>query len=407
MSPSKNHEEPLIKRLARSRCALSSRPASRDPSMSPTRYEASVAGAGPAPVHYLPYAFILPNYGQVSVSLPTLNTAPPPPGLLPPAPATQRKLSKLSNLVWTVSASQPDLGRPTTTLSPSSRSPAASLPTSRASSPAPASISARCSPGQGPSPYLSPLDSRQDLAQPGAAQDVLYLNSALNHLALTQARLAPYPPHPTVMEVAGPGQPQFNYAASPGYYAQEAVTWGSRPPDQAADPRSGSCSPRQVSFPRRGSGPALDPKKPCAVIAPSPASQQPHQAGSCGRQSAEAAVIRNSSPVPSVKLDNELVPPRPRPLDHLRPASRDIGTSCSDLGPAAAAPPFVVETCQICSLFHPRPRGGEAELGGGAACLVYSPCLHGDRVVPRSQARPAPAPPTKLSTNSGSEQIKR
>ena len=50
MSPSKNHEEPLIKRLARSR-AMNSRNASRDASMSPTRYEQapnnSQQGLGP------------------------------------------------------------------------------------------------------------------------------------------------------------------------------------------------------------------------------------------------------------------------------------------------------------------------------------------------------------------------
>ena len=174
MSPPANREEPLIRRLARSK-AMNSRNASRDASMSPTRYDnvneiKSTLRASSQPpsqqplqagsyytengrvVQYLPCTFIYPNNATASISLPSL----PVPNNVPENMRPQRKLSKVSNLCWTTSVSQPDLTRPlmTPTMSPSN-----SLPTSRASSPVPPSISARGSPGNGPSPHVSPLGS--------------------------------------------------------------------------------------------------------------------------------------------------------------------------------------------------------------------------------------------------------
>ena len=513
MAPGKNHEEPLIKRLARSR-ALNSRNVSRDASMSPTRYETSASnsdrinqlppgqpGNNGQYVQYVPCAFILPNYGNVSVSLPSLNQPQPQYRSVTPV-FPHRKLSKLSNLVWTSSVSQPDLTRPTTT---PTMSPATSVPTSRASSPAPPSISARCSPHGVPSPYLSPMESRVDIDRssslgqfppqmhlaPGSSttparpnmsvHDVYYLNSALNQLAVNQH------------DVNGNGPPQYNYLPPPpatntGYYhhpgnqdpgngwyylQQASVTTNM----ENIDLKSGSCSPRQVTFGHQDGGVSNGAvsKKPCAVIAPIAPNngqqnlnqlvsnkQQPQQPSSSSQSTVDPApIIKNSSLVSSVKLDNEAAAGlsfypasttqnnswtlssstetsetanfsslklRERSItnsdtnlsDQLTPSKRSIGTSCSDL---ESNLPFVVETCQICKLFHPKVEGDPTKMSNTNAtqCFVYSPCLHGNQVIlkstgnknsnnqlnPNRNTQSENKSPVKYNKNFGMEQIKR
>ena len=110
-------------------------------------------------VQYLPCSYVYPftsSYSSTSASMPTLNqpTFTDQPRFQSNLP--MRKLSKLSNLCWVSSVSQPDL---TVTTPTPTMSPASSLPTSRASSPVPPSISARGSTGYLPSPNISPLGS--------------------------------------------------------------------------------------------------------------------------------------------------------------------------------------------------------------------------------------------------------
>ena len=310
MSHIKNHEESLLKRLARSR-AMNSRNVSRDASMSPTRCEGSSGnvpsgGGGRKYVHYIPCSFILPNYGGVSVSLSMLdNQSMQPHYNLTQPLLPQRKLSRLSNLVWTTSVSQPDLTRvvPTPTVSPT-----CSYPTSRAASPSPAQA----------------MEVRAD---------------------------------PNLW-----------------YYSNY----------QAPDSRSTSLSPcRQVSpF-----------GKPTARIAPNKLSdREPSRIGH-----AEPAIIRNSNPAPNLKLANEFrsssspLATTATPwsssgnidgnLNQLYSLRRSVGTSCTDL---ANTSPFILETCQICSLFHPKVTCIEEESICDNPYSVYSPCLHGNQFVLKS-----------------------
>ena len=115
------------------------------------------------PVQYLPCSFVYPytsNLTNTSLSMPSLNenllahhrqVTDGLEGSLP-----MRKLSRLSNLCWVSSVSQPDLTTTVTTISPAN-----SLPTSRASSPVPPSISARGS--YNLSPAISPMGSNSSI----------------------------------------------------------------------------------------------------------------------------------------------------------------------------------------------------------------------------------------------------
>ncbi len=115
------------------------------------------------PVQYLPCSFVYPytsNLSNTSLSMPSLNenllahhrqVSDGLEGSLP-----MRKLSRLSNLCWVSSVSQPDLTTTVTTISPAN-----SLPTSRASSPVPPSISARGS--YNLSPVISPMGSNSSI----------------------------------------------------------------------------------------------------------------------------------------------------------------------------------------------------------------------------------------------------
>ena len=437
MSPGKNHEEPLFKRLARSR-ALNSRNASREreASMSPTRYEQQHqqqqqglinqhhlqpgVNHGGQYIQYVPCAFIVPNYSSnVSSSLPTLVnqhqfSAP----VFP-----QRKLSKLSNLVWTTSVSQPDLTA-TITSSPTV-SPATSLPTSRASSPAPPSISARCSPHGVPSPYLSPLDSSQHnlfsslspassslsdmsgsvmsssmCAAPvsslvSSRHDTVYLHSALNNLAMNQNHSFSSSQHNIANTVPVPGSPAANTYYSPLNNVSTAMI--------DSNPHSGSCSPRQVTFSR----PEVN-KKPCAVIAPVNVQSQEIKNSVSASSSLKVDEFGLSSSAPTSNNSWRLLPTntsahssdttalklRERSLNNnngscpeninfnsVDQSKRSIGTSCSDLPNNAV--PFVVETCQICRLFHPKVTAEPGEHVNNP-CFVYSPCLHGNQVMVKS-----------------------
>lgn len=194
--------------------------------------------------------------------------------------------------------------------------------------------------------------------------------------------------------------------------------------------RCSSSSPqRLVSLSNGGS----NCKKPCAVIAPHLVQNQPekksnhqHVQNVQSVRSLGTTIIRNSSPVPSIKLDNEFglsssapahnqcwtyqTPTAEMPQEfsatkqkliersqgtnnsgscpdinytldtsHIGPNKRSIGTSCSDLDKPV---PFVVETCQICNLFHPKAGSSTAEEASmGQPYYSYSPCLYGNKVV--------------------------
>jgi len=530
MSPPGNREEPLIRRLARSK-AMNSRNASRDASMSPTRYDNSAenksthrASSQPPSqplqagsyytnengqvVQYVPCTFIYPNNGNASISLPSLNVPNNIPENMRPQinQFPQRKLSKVSNLCWTTSVSQPDLTR---TLTTPTMSPSNSLPTSRASSPVPPSISARGSPGNGPSPHVSPMGSGSIYNQ-----DIYHLNAALNQLGLTQGYI--YPPqhygvpansteqrNANVQPIQDLNGNQANYQAqqhgqtttflTPNMFnvptqmhdsttvrhRQDTYQTNGIPvnghfmtkPDSNIwycqyvnvpnseslnlnhgrqsspetfhvpseydhagrplqnDQRCSSSSPqRLVSLSNTGS----NCKKPCAVIAPHlvqnhAEKQSNHQHGQNVQsvRSVGNTVIRNSSPVPSIKVDNESGLSSSAPahnqcwtyktssadlpeeftaikqkliersqgtnnsgscpdinyvLDnsHMGPNKRSIGTSCSDLEKPV---PFVVETCQICNLFHPKSGTTAEEASLGNPYYTYSPCLYGNKVM--------------------------
>ena len=330
MSPNKNHEESLLKRLARSR-AMNSRNVSRDASMSPTRCEVpSGGGGGGQYVQYIPYSFILPNYGGVSVSLPVLDDPSFQPYTHLAQPVfPQRKLSRLSNLVWTTSVSQPDLTQVVTT---PTVSPASSHPASRACSPAPVE----------------------------ARTDQVWSCSTLGN-------------------------------------------------------RSNSLSPSRRVIPST---------KPCARIAPHKVTERDAVTKIGHVQSADQALIRNSSPAPTFRA-NEFRPSNsplattattamPWPssgnivthsgynlspgerwkdgsvpngnLSQFNSLRRSIGTSCTDLA-NTPTPPFIVETCQICSLFYPKVTRTVEESSKGSPHFVYSPCLHGHQVVLKSGDR--------------------
>ena len=81
-----------------------------------------------------------------------------------------RKLSRLSNLCWVSSVSQPDLTATVTTVSPAN-----SLPTSRASSPVPPSISTRGSYTM--SPGVSPMGSSNSIQSGHVAMGVTQMGS--------------------------------------------------------------------------------------------------------------------------------------------------------------------------------------------------------------------------------------
>jgi len=527
MSPPGNREEPLIRRLARSK-AMNSRNASRDASMSPTRYDNSAENTPrsssqppcqpPQPgnyytnengqiVQYVPCTFIYPNNSNASISLPSLNTPNNIPETMRPqiSQFPQRRLSKLSNLCWTTSVSQPDLTRPITT---PTMSPSNSLPTSRASSPVPPSISARGSPGNGPSPHVSPMGSGSIYNQ-----DIYHLNAALNQLGLTQGYI--YPPqhygvpansteqrNANIQPIQDLNGNQANYQAQPGqtttflapnlinmptpihdattaihrqdtyqtnglqqnghfmtkpdsniWYCQYVnvpnseslnLNHGNQHPTEAFqvtpefdhtgrpvknDKRCSSSSPqRMVTLSSAGA----NCKKPCAVIAPHLVQSQPEkkpnqQLGHSvqSTRSIGTTIIRNSSPVPSIKVDNEFGLSSSAPahnhcwtyqtstadisdeyfaakhkliersqgtnscgscpdinytLDnsHIGPNKRSIGTSCSDLEKSV---PLVVETCQICNLFQPKSGSAAEEASMGNPYFTYSPCLYGHKVM--------------------------
>jgi len=173
-------------------------------------------------------------------------------------------------------------------------------------------------------------------------------------------------------------------------------------------------------------------KKPCAVIAPHLVQSQPEkkpnqQLGHSvqSTRSIGTTIIRNSSPVPSIKVDNEFGLSSSAPahnhcwtyqtstadisdeyfaakhkliersqgtnscgscpdinytLDnsHIGPNKRSIGTSCSDLEKSV---PLVVETCQICNLFQPKSGSAAEEASMGNPYFTYSPCLYGHKVM--------------------------
>jgi len=527
MSPPGNREEPLIRRLARSK-AMNSRNASRDTSMSPTRYDnnadnLSTPRSSSQPptqqlkpgsyytnengqiVQYVPCTFIYPNNSNVSISLPSLNIPNNIPENIRPqiSQFPQRRLSKLSNLCWTTSVSQPDLTRPITT---PTMSPSNSLPTSRASSPVPPSISARGSPGNGPSPHVSPMGSGSIYNQ-----DIYHLNAALNQLGSSQGYIFP-PQHYGVSSNTSEQrnanlQPlqdlngnQANYQAQPGqptnllapnlinlptakhdvtaarqrqdtyhtnglpqnghfisqpdtsvWYCQYVSVPNSeslnvnhgRPLSPEAfqvptefdhsgrplknDKRCNSSSPQRVVT---LSSAGTNCKKPCAVIAPhlvQTEKRSNQQLGHNVQSSRPIAtnVIRNSSPVPSIKVDNEFGLSSSAPAQNhcwtyqtstadisddyfaakhklaersqgqnncgscpdinythdnsfIGSNKRSIGTSCSDLEKPL---PLVVETCQICNLFQPKSESAVEEASLGNPYYTYSPCLYGHKVM--------------------------
>ena len=337
-----NKEEPLIRRLARSK-AMSSRNASRDASMSPTR------GGVSQPVQYVQYSpvqqfgeqFSSPQFEQqqqqqfqypapysapyypsqyclpypayhvyppsVSHSLPSLQCSGPPATRPSAAVPPHRRLSRLSNISWACSVSQPDLSQAGGTTP--TQTPPCSAPTSRASSPCPPSISARAS--HAPSPTLSPYGS----------QDILRLNSALSLLSSAQQQ-------------AGAGR-------------------------------------RAGLSPQRGL-----PTKPCAVIAPQVVQQQPQLPGRVGRrasdQQGQQAGIGKLVPATTAGSCPDIP-------GCGAPDRRSVATSCSDL---PSLPLTVVETCKICNLLHHgdhhHPQQDET---GSQAGFYYSPCLYGSQVV--------------------------
>ena len=451
-------------------------------------------------VQYIPYSFIYTGNANISNSLPSL------PGVqtgnangtlrrqpTPSFPSTEvtglphghshRRLSKMSNLLWTSSVSQPDLTMTTTS---TTMSPSTSQPTSRASSPVPPSISARGTPGQGPSPYISPLGSgsifyqdlsclSQALNQLGVAQNYAfpgaYQQASPEHRSSSQQSLHDLngndannqyivqqqmndstrtPVLQSIQEGAPPlHPPQEGYHAGgsplPVALAQgDPSAWYcqyvSLPPGVSTEPRSDGVArphePRgQSSSPQRLVN--LSPQrssnsKPCAVITPHLVSgpRKPYEPMISGN---ETLVLRDSSPlestssqvgVPSSALAQNLwdsdsygSQPDMQRSDHRlplqinqkaqtpegtpnsscpdisfvlpatsTPSKMSVGTSCSDLTALDAGPPFILETCQICNVFHGTGSMALESQHPKTPYFKFRPCSYGLQVVGRGGA---------------------
>ena len=516
MSPPGNREEPLIRRLARSKAMQGSREAS----MSPTRAGARSTSQPPVKnqqmgsyyttengsiVQYIPYSFVYPGNANISNSLPslpgvqtgnadgTLRRQPTP--IFPSSEVTglppgqsHRRLSKMSNLLWTSSVSQPDLTMTTTS---TTMSPSTSQPTSRASSPVPPSISARGTPGQGPSPYISPLGSgslfyqdlsclSQALNQLGVAQNYVFpgayqqalpdhrsssqqslhdLNgNDANNLYIVQQQMndsARAPVLQSIQEGAPTLRPQhegYHVGGSPlpvalaqgdpsAWYCQ----YVSLPPGVSTEPRAGGVArphePRgQSSSPQRLvnlSPQRASTSKPCAVITPHLVSgpRKPHEPVIGGN---EALAPRDSSPLestssqvgvsspalaqnfgdsdfhgsqPEIQRSDHTLPlqinlkahtPEGTPVlgtpdsscpdisfalpASSTPSKMSIGTSCSDLTALDAGPPFILETCQICNVFHGTGSMALESQHPNTPYFKFRPCSYGLQVIGRGGA---------------------
>ena len=493
MSPPGNREEPLIRRLARSKALHSSRDASMSPTRAAVRSSSQEPARGPplgsyyttqqgTVLQYVPYTFVYPNNTNISNSLPSLHNEQEPSmtrSQVPVmafassgGPSPHRRLSKMSNLMWTSSVSQPDLSMTTTstTMSPSSlMSPTVSQPSSRASSPVPPSVSARGSPGHGPSPYVSPLGSGSSLYY----QDLTYLSQALAQLGVAQNYMFPGPvsrppsrhqmqdlngndpggpgylvpregtgsPLPPLMRprhesYPSSGHPQMapGPAQDPNVWYCQYVSLPPGAPPEHEPLRAGSCSPsRLVSLaPQQPTG-----SKPCAVITPhlvssprqaadpriqnhgppppvraaSPAANLDNQFGLSSSAPAQnnfwaqesrapdvPAAHQNDSTLPAhlnAKLRETSPAPGGSPSHdrgscpdiHFSPTSSlippekiSVGTSCSDLlGAVDPAPPFILETCQICNVFHGPDISHEEHKS--SPVYTFRPCVYGLQVV--------------------------
>ena len=502
MSPPGNREEPLIRRLARSKAMQGSREAS----MSPTRAGARSTSQPPVKnqqmgsyyttengsiVQYIPYSFIYPGNANISNSLPslpgvqtgnadgTLRRQQPTQGFSSTevtglAPGhSHRRLSKMSNLLWTSSVSQPDLTMTTTS---TTMSPSTSQPTSRASSPVPPSISARGTPGQGPSPYISPLGSGSLFYQ-----DLSCLSQALNQLGVAQNYVFPGAYQQALPEHRSSSQQSLHDLngndANNQYIVQQQMndsarapvlqpiqegyhTGGSPLPVALAqgDPSAWYCQyvtlPPGVSTELRAEGVArpheprgqssspqrlvnLSPQrmptsKPCAVITPHLVSgpRKPHEPVIGGN---EAVAPRDSSPMESTSSqalapnfwDSDLYGSQPEtqrpdyslplqinpkaqtpegtpvigtpdsfcpdisfalPSSSSTPSKMSVGTSCSDLTALDAGPPFILETCQICNVFHGTGSMALESQHPNTPYFKFRPCSYGLQVVGRGEA---------------------
>ena len=369
-----------------------------------------------------------------------------PPGLNP-----HRRLSKMSNLMWTSSVSQPDLtmSTSTTTMSPTSlMSPSTSQPTTRASSPGPPSVSARGTPG--PSPFISPLGSGSIYYQ-----DLSYLSQALSQLGVSQNYVFPTPyqqvaeqrpdsrQHQNIHDLngndpggqfliarqAGEGVPMLRQhnntpsALKPTDPNQWYTQYVSMPPGLPSESRpetphelrGQSCSPqRSVNLSSQQSSTS----KPCAVITPqlvtkqnkgsdssveaiaqseaqltllSPAVGQEsfwtQEANSAG--TSEVSGLDPSLPphlnqkVNSGDATAKFCPPNSQgsyPDIQFAKSTASVGTSCSDLTATEASPPFVLETCQICNVFH-GPGPSTEDCHQNSQYFTFKPCVYGLQVV--------------------------
>ena len=444
MSPPGHREEPLIRRLARSKALHTS----RDASMSPTRAASRSSSQPPAPrsqpvasyyttetgsvLQYMPMPTYIypPNNTNMTNSLPSLSSVPampshPAPMVTSPSghlPQPARRLSKMSNLLWTSSVSQPDLTmtKPTTTMSPTTHlSPA----TSRASSPGPPSMSARCS--TNPSPYISPLGSGSLYYQ-----DLSFLSQALSQLGVPQNYVfpAPYQQVPTTHQHrhdnnGNPDSSQYlgeSYPATVGQARPQLGPDGSvwfgpqytAPPQPRQEvrveqePRGQSCSPqRLVSLSRQS--PATS--KPCAVITPQLVSAPRKEVSPHVQDPASPAPSSLSSSAPAQNYfwgqDSPTLPDQPDPAlpRHFsqksvpgdiappppwtdtapvsQPGKVSVGTSCSDLATLEPdQPPFVLETCQICNVFH-GPSLPHSHDTTNTSYFTFNPCVYGLQVI--------------------------
>ena len=506
MSPPGNREEPLIRRLARSKAMQGSREAS----MSPTRVGARSTSQPPVKnqqmgsyyttengsiVQYIPYSFIYPGNANNSNSLPSLPGVqignadrslrrqptpcfPPTEVIGLPHGQSHRRLSKMSNLLWTSSVSQPDLTMTTTS---TTMSPSTSQPTSRASSPVPPSISARGTPGQGPSPYISPLGSgslfyqdlsclSQALNQLGVAQNFgfpgSYQQALQEHRSSSQQSLhdlngndpntqyivqqqvndsARAPVLQSIQEGAPTQRPHHDGYHTSGSPLPLACAQGdpsawycqyvSLPPGVSSQPRADGMArphePRgQSSSPQRlvNLSPQRVPtSKPCAVITPQlvSAPRKPHEPVIGGNEALvpgdsspleiERSQVGASSSVLAQNLwDSNLYGPQPEtqrsdnskanspaitPLTSIQDISCpdvsftsssspkiSVGTSCSDLPSLDAEPPFILETCQICNVFHGTGSMALESQHPNTPYFKFRPCSYGLQVVSRGEA---------------------
>ena len=505
MSPPGNREEPLIRRLARSKAMQGSREAS----MSPTRAGGRSTSQPPVKnqqmgsyytaengsiVQYIPYSLIYPGNANISNSMPSL------PRVLtgnsdgslrrqpiPSFPSTEvaglpaghphRRLSKMSNLLWSSSVSQPDL---TLTTTSTTMSPSTSQPTSRASSPVPPSISARGTPGQGPSPYISPMGSG-----PLYYQDLSYLSQALNQLGVTQSYVLPGPLQQAIPEQRTSSQQSLHdmngndpsnqfavhhqmnnstrgtllqpiqergHALQPlqeGYHGSggsvqmaqsDPASWYCQymnlPPGGSPElrtdivarpyePRGQSSSPQRLV---NLSTHHVSTSKPCAVITPQLVTGPRKPFETAGEN--EVVIPRDSIPLEnagsqvgassSALAQNPRQPdllgsqPETQRADHLlplhlnqkashtpestpvignhenslvlpassSPSKMSVGTSCSDLTALdAAGPPFILETCQICNVFHGTGSMALENQHPNTPYFKFRPCSYGLQVV--------------------------